>query len=59
MTQRLSRLKASLRRRRITAWQIANAAGVTDTYVWMVLNGRRKSDKVIAVAERLLAEPSA
>ena len=56
LTPKLSRLKASLRRHRITGWKIALESGLTDTYVWMVLNGRRRSDKVMAAAERLLSE---
>jgi hypothetical protein len=56
VTPKLARLKAALRRHRITAWQVALASGLTDTYVWMVLNGRRRSVKVLETAERLLAE---
>lgn len=59
LTPALRKLKVSLRRHRITAWQIAMASGLTDTYVWMVLNGRRRSDKVLETATRLLAEKKA
>lgn len=59
LTPKLTRLKASLRRHRITGWQIAMATGLTDTYVWMCLNGRRRSAKVIETAERLIAEKKA
>ena len=56
MTPKLSRLKLALKRQRITVWQISVACDLTDTYVWMVLNGRRRSAKVLETAERLLAE---
>jgi hypothetical protein len=56
ITPKLARLKAALRRQKITVWQIAVASELTDTYVWMVLNGRRRSAKVLETAERLLAE---
>lgn len=59
LTPKLARLKATLRRHRITYWQIAMESGLTDTYCWMVLNGRRRSAKVLETAERLIAEKRA
>ena len=55
LTSALRKLKADLRRARISGWQIAQATGVTDTYVWMVLNGRRRSQRILETATRLLA----
>jgi hypothetical protein len=59
LTPKLVRLKASMRRSRVTYWQVAQASGLTDTYCWMVLNGRRHSVKVVETAERLIAEKKA
>jgi hypothetical protein len=56
LTPKLARLKASLKKHRVTVWQISQASGLTDTYCWMVLNGRRRSVKVLETAERLLTE---
>jgi hypothetical protein len=53
---KLARLKVQLSRHRITLWQLAQAMDVSENYVWMVLNGRRRSAKVLETAERLLAE---
>ena len=56
LTPKLARLKRKLRRHRVSSWDVAVATGVTDAYVWMVLNGRRRSPRIIEAAERLLAE---
>jgi transcriptional regulator with XRE-family HTH domain len=50
------RLKQQLKRARISQERIGDAAGVTRTMVNHVLNGRAKSQKVMAAIERLLAE---
>ena len=55
LTPKLERLKASMRRARVTYWQVAMASGYTDTYCWMVLNGRRHQAKVVETAEELVA----
>lgn len=43
-------------------WEVSVVAEVSDTYAWMILNGRRgrgstpKADRVISIAEALIAE---
>jgi hypothetical protein len=59
LTPKLARLKASMQHSRVTYWQVAMASGFSDTYCWMVLNGRRRSVKVLETAARLVAEKKA
>lgn len=53
---RLARIRRALKRLGISQYEIAQQAGVTATFVWMALNDRRRSQKVIATAEALIAE---
>lgn len=55
--RKLGLVKRRLRRAGISQWAVAQAAGITDVYVWQMLNGRRRlSPRVMATIERLLAE---
>jgi len=56
LTPKLLRLKAKMRRLGITYWDVAQAAQVSEPYVWMALAGRRRAVRVIAAAEQLVAE---
>lgn len=56
LTPKLARLKRTMRRHRVSAWDVAIATGVSDAYVWMVLNGRRRSPRIMETVERLVAE---
>ena len=59
LTPKLLRLKAKMRRLGITYWDVAQAAQVSEPYVWMALAGRRRAVRVITTAERLCAEKQA
>jgi hypothetical protein len=56
ITPELTRLKSALLKAGISYWAIALESRCSETYVWMVLNGRRQSPKVMAATAALLAE---
>ncbi len=54
--RKLNAVKRRLRRADISLWQISQTAKVSDSYVWMVLNGRRRSPRVMATIDEMLVQ---
>lgn len=54
--RKMRRVKRALTRAGISQYAVARFAGTTEAYVWQVLNGRRKSRRIMEAVERLLAE---
>ncbi|MBI3937157.1 MAG: hypothetical protein HY323_09285 [Betaproteobacteria bacterium] len=54
LPRNLAVVKRRLKKKGLSAWTVAQRAGVSEAMVWMVLAGRRKSARVMAVIEQML-----